>query len=97
MRFAVPAIKVPDLRFEGLVVAHPSAVTLRVCGLKCDVGPVVEADAELERLAVEVFYLHVRPRWVQDIPYRVALQNPVGIRKVFPEELLKSEYRIEEP
>ena len=56
MRLAVPAVEVLDLRLEGLVVAHPSAVALRVCGLKGDVGPVVEAYAELEGFAVEAFY-----------------------------------------
>lgn len=54
MRFAVPAVEVLDLRLEGLVVAHPAAVALRVGGLEGDVGPVVEADAELEGFAGEL-------------------------------------------
>ena len=83
MGFAVPAIEVLDLRFEGLVVAHPAAVALRVGGLEGDVGPVVKADAELKGLAVEAFDVHVRPRRVQDVDYRGAFQDPVGVREVF--------------
>ena len=56
MRLAVPAVEVLDLRLDGLVVAHPSAVALRVRGLKGYVGPVVETYAELEGFAVKAFY-----------------------------------------
>ena len=97
MGFAVPAMDVLDLIFEGLIIAHPSAVALRVGGLEADVRPVVETDGELEGFAVEMLYRQVCPLWVQDIYYRVTLQNPVGIRKVFPEELLHLEYGVEDP
>ena len=39
----------------------------------------------------------MRPRWVQDVHDRVALQDPVGVREVFAEELLEFEYGVGEP
>ena len=79
MKFAVPAIEMRDLRFERLIVAHPSAVAFRICGLKGDVGPVVETYAEIKGLAIEVANLYMCPERVQDVHYRLALQDPIGI------------------
>ena len=86
-----------DLGVEGLVVAHPAAVALRVCGLKGQVGPVVEADAEFEGFACELFDGEVGPGWVQDVDDGVAFQDPVGVREVFAEGLLQLEDGVEEP
>lgn len=97
MRFAVPAVKVLDLRLEGLVVAHPAAVALRVGGLEGDVGPVVQPDAELEGFAREALDGQVRPGWVEDVDDRVAFQDPVGVGEVFAEELPQLEHGVEEP
>ena len=97
MRFAVPAVEVLDLRFEGLVEAHPSAVALRIRRLEGDFGPVVEADTVLEGLAIEALYVHVCPWWVQNVDYRSAFQYPVDIGEIFSEELLDFLYWVEEP
>ena len=97
MRGAVPAVKVLDLLFEGFVVAHPAAVALRVGGLEGQVGPVVEAEAELEGFALELRHGQVGPGWVQDVDDGVALEDPVRVREVLAEELLQLENRVEEP
>ena len=91
VRFAILAVEVLDLRFQKLIVAHP-----RICCLEGDVGPVVEADAELKGLAIEALCVHMCLRWMKNVHYRVALQDLVGIGEVFSEKSLELLCGIEE-